>query len=592
MNYASVSHHAYDTFCYPLSKDHLKLSLQTGKDIQKVFIIWGDPFLSDNINGKWTWRCQKLELVEKHETQSHFIWSTTIMPPFKRCRYYFELSDANETKYFFEDGFFEANEKSPEEHVQFIFPWMNEADICTVPEWATQTVWYQIFPARFAHGINPQDPHTLLPWAGPEKEVRNEERYGGNLRGIIDKLDYLKKLGINGLYLNPVNLSHSQHKYDTTDYLQIDPEFGTREDMKELVQSAHEKGMRVMLDGVFNHSGWDFFAWQDVIKNRENSKYASWYMIKDFNFADHPTDAASKGKFFSFALTDYMPKLNTNNPEVREYVVNVCTHWVQDYGIDALRLDVANEISHELCKDLHRAMRALKPDFFIVGEIWNHALPWLRGDEFDSVINYPLRTAITDFAEDKSLSVKNFQEQLNLCLTMYYEQTEKVLLNQLDSHDTIRLITKTGNRNTTLQEFALLFMIPGSTCIYYGTEVLLKGKHDPDCRRCMPWKEIENGEYKEELNIFSALIKARKEHPALTCNSINFIYNDKVSEKSRIMLLIKDDAANNERILFAANFSEEEYVLPEDFSDGKILVSNLFADNKILPDGFVVKILD
>ena len=421
MNYGAVEHHAYDTYCYPVNKDELKINIKTGKDITQVFLIYGDPFCTEKVDGKWKWSSTRLELTERAEMQSHYWWQTTVVPPFKRCKYFFELRCGDETKLYFEDGFFtpEEVEQNADSHVLFIFPWMNPVDICTHPNWAEQTVWYQIFPARFCHGENPAYTKEILPWAGPDKAVDNSEQYGGNIHGIIDRLDYLEQLGINGLYLNPINLATSQHKYDTTDYLEIDPEFGTKEKLCELVKKAHSRGMRVMLDGVFNHSGWFFFAWQDVIKNRENSKYADWYMVNDFSFKDRPCDNSAKGKYFAFAFADPMPKLNTNNPQVRDYICKVCETWVKEYDIDAIRLDVANEISHVLCNELRTRMHALKDDFFIVGEIWNHAMPWLRGDQFDSVINYPLRTAIMDFALIPGTTTRVLEQQINHCLHMY-----------------------------------------------------------------------------------------------------------------------------------------------------------------------------
>ncbi|MCH5295393.1 MAG: alpha-glycosidase [Treponema sp.] len=593
MDFSAIAHHAYDTFCYPINQDELKITIQTAKDIDSVSLVWGDPFMAECADGKnWTWKREAIPLLDRKETQAHFLWSAVVKPPFKRCKYYFEVKSGEERKFFFEDGLFDSKDfKSDEsildEHVLFIFPWINSCDVCSHPSWAERTVWYQIFPARFCHGENPADPHTLLPWGKPGHTVKNNERYGGNLRGIIDKLDYLQDLGITGLYLNPVNLSHSQHKYDTTDYLQIDPEFGTREDMTELVQKAHAHGMRVMLDGVFNHSGWDFFAWQDVLKNRENSEYASWYIINDFNFADHPTDAAANGKFFSFALTDSMPKLNTNNPQVRSYIIDVCTHWVKEYDIDALRLDVANEISHQLCTELHYAMRALKDDFFIVGEIWNHAMPWLRGNQFDSVINYPLRNAILGFALDKTLTAKSLEHQINQCLTMYYEQTEKVLLNQLDSHDTPRLVTKSQSRDSAMLQLALLFLIPGSTCIYYGTEVLLEGGQDPDCRRCMPWKEMDAGDYKTELGFMKNLIRLRKTNPALRSMDIHFVYDESFKEDSRILRIIKTDPESGKKIFAAFNFSGEDITLDSDKTNGRLLLSHHAEGLNLRSLGFV-----
>lgn len=592
MNYGAVEHHAYDTYCYPVNKDELKINIKTGKDITQVFLIYGDPFCTEKVDGKWKWSSTRLELTERAEMQSHYWWQTTVVPPFKRCKYFFELRCGDETKLYFEDGFFtpEEVEQNADSHVLFIFPWMNPVDICTHPKWAEQTVWYQIFPARFCHGENPAYTKEILPWAGPDKAVDNSEQYGGNIQGIIDRLDYLEQLGINGLYLNPINLATSQHKYDTTDYLEIDPEFGTKEKLCELVKKAHSRGMRVMLDGVFNHSGWFFFAWQDVIKNRENSKYADWYMVNDFSFKDRPCDNSAKGKYFAFAFADPMPKLNTNNPQVRDYICKVCETWVKEYDIDAIRLDVANEISHVLCNELRTRMHALKDDFFIVGEIWNHAMPWLRGDQFDSVINYPLRTAIMDFALIPGTTTHILEQQINHCLHMYYSQTERVLLNQLDSHDTVRLVTKTGDKDLTMLQFALLFMFPGSTCIYYGTEVLLEGEHDPDCRRCMPWDGIEAGTYKEELAFMKGLISLRRKHPAITANKTEFVYKDEDSAnagESRVVRIIKTDEKSGERVAGIFNFGNKACAASLSQKD-TVLSKRYFNGASVEAKGFVI----
>ena len=581
MNKSAVTHHAYDIFCYPLDEDRLRISLQTGKDIDSVSLVWCDPFSDRLPKDEPMSKSKKINITKKKETQSHFLWNITINPPFKRCRYYFELCCGEDFFLFFEDGVYPASE-NPDTHIQFIFPWMNKADICTVPAWAEKTIWYQIFPARFAYGENPTCNQKILSWASPDTPVKNEEHYGGNLRGITEHLDYLHNLGITGLYLNPVNLALSQHKYDTSDYMQIDPEFGTNADMKELVEKAHEYGMRVMLDGVFNHTGWNFFAWQDILKNKEKSPYSDWYCINNFNFASVPADSAKQGKFFSFAFTDKMPKLNTNNPEVRAYMINVCKAWVQNYGIDAIRLDVANELSHALCKELRAAMKSLRPDFFIVGEVWNHAMPWLRGDEFDSVINYPLRSAIQSFAKDKTQSTKDLELHLNHCLSLYYEQTERVLLNQLDSHDTPRLATTAGTNETALQELALLFALPGSVCLYYGTEVLLQGEQDPDCRRCMPWKEIDAGNYKTQLSFIKELINLRKTNLAMSSFNIRFIHD---KENPRVVQLIKTDETIKKQIYVILNFNKKPFTLQNEFQGQEILLSQNCTNATVYANG-------
>ena len=526
MDFAAVHHHAFDNDCYVYGDDELVISLTTGKDVRHAVIIWGDPFSWGILGGSEQWKGERLEINNVCELQNSLRWTAEVHPEFRRCRYYFELSGDDGTWLYCENGFYtpEQYRKMPFTSA-FTFPWMNSADICCTPEWPERTVWYQIFPSRFARGCGQSVQKNVKAWAGPSCRVSNGDRFGGNLQGITDHLDYLADLGITGIYLNPVNLSHSQHKYDTTDYLEIDPTFGTKQEMKTLVAEAHRRNIRVMLDGVFNHSGWDFFAWQDVLKNREKSKYASWYMISDYSFEEKPGLNSRQGKYYAFAFADGMPKLNTNNQEVCDYITGVCEAWVKEYDVDALRLDVANEVSHYFCRQLRRKMRALKSDFYIVGEIWHNALPWLRGDEFDGVMNYPLQNAILNFEEVKDMTVRQFEWEMNRCLSMYYRQTERVLLNQMDSHDTARIATRSSDINVAMQQIALMFCMPGSACIYYGTEVLLEGGHDPDCRRCMPWKEIEAGDYDERIAFMKKLISLRKDTPALRSTGVKFIYD-------------------------------------------------------------------
>ncbi len=593
MNFDAIEHRAFDNYCYPINKDELEINIRTGSDIKKLFLVWGDPFAGGILGGNWEWKGIRTEITEVKELQKFLWWTIVVKPEFKRCRYYFELHAGDGVFYCCEDGFYtEAEFKAlPFNLSCFTFPWMNPADICMPPDWPKATVWYQIFPSRFSRGAGgcreALTERLLKAWAGPEQAVTNDEEYGGNLQGITDRLDYLTGLGITGIYLNPVNLSRTQHKYDTTDYLEIDPSFGTKQDMKHLVAEAHKRHIRVMLDGVFNHSGWDFSAWQDVLKNREKSKYAGWYMINDFDFPAKPGDNSKKGKYFAFAFADSMPKLNTNNPEVRGYLLKVCETWVKEYDIDALRLDVANEVSHLFCQELQKRMRALKSDFYIIGEIWHNSLPWLRGNEFDAVMNYPLLNTISNFTLTGTMTVKQFEQNINRCLTMYFRQTEEVLFNQMDSHDTIRLVTKSGSRGKAVQQLVFLFAMPGSACIYYGTEVLLEGGHDPDCRRCMPWKEIEEGKYDGELSFMKTLIALRRTQSALRGFSVQFVYDGKESEETARVVHIRktsDDGTEMLDVLF--NFGTAP--CRADCADRTVLLSNAYKDGVVQPDGFVM----
>lgn len=561
MNLAAVQHYAFDNFCYPVDEDTLEINILTGKDVEHVFIVSGDPFAGGIMGGDWSWNGSETEIIEKKELQEHFRWTIALKPEFKRLSYYFRLVGGNEEFFYSYDGFFTKSEfeNGGNKHGFFIFPWMNPADIARTPEWAENIVWYQIFPARFCRGKSDFTPKKLLPWPKFGEQIPcdhsgPEPVYGGNIQGIIDKLDYLKELGVTGIYTTPINKSSSQHKYNTDDYNLIDEEFGTSETVKTYVREAHRRGIKIMFDGVFNHSGWFFEKWQDVWKNREKSKYKDWFMVNDFDFVEpsfgYKRGNAGLGKFYSFAFADFMPKLNTNNPECREYIIDVCKKWVKNYDIDALRLDVANEVSHVFCKELKKAMLEIKPDFYIIGEIWHNSLPWLRGDEYDSVMNYPLQNGIADFCCTDHWNVKKFEFALNRCYSMYFKQTNRVLFNQMDSHDTIRILNRCdGNKTTAQQTLVLLFAMTGSVCIYYGTEILLPGGFDPDNRRCMPWKEIAEGRFSRELDFTKKLIALRKNHPAMRSGSYEFVYSDsdKLGE-DRIVHLVKTAEDGSEKI--------------------------------------------
>lgn len=497
MEFNAVYHQASDNYCYPLNEDELIINIKTGYDIKNVNIILGDPFAAGILGGGEHWDGEKQPIHYKKRLKNQIWWTTTVRPPFKRLKYYFELQTETESWLYFEDGFVSAEQMHLEGRSRqcFVFPWMNPCDVPRTPEWVNDTVWYQIFPDRFCNGDHSIDPDNVVAWRN-QGSVTNEECFGGDFAGITQKLDYLSGLGINGLYLTPINEAPSNHKYDTTDYTKLDPRFGDEESFCTLVREAHKRGIRIMLDGVFNHCGYYFGPWQDVLAKGPESEYYDWFMINHWPI-DRNGHAAKNGDLYTFAFFDGMPKLNTNNPAVRKYFVDICAEWVENYGIDGIRLDVANEVSHVFCKELHARIKAINPDVYILGEIWHNALPWLRGDEFDAVMNYPLGQSIKDFWIDKSLTNEDFEFTINRCYTSYMQQTNDVLFNLLDSHDTKRLRSDVKNLDEYFAQIAALFVMPGSPCIYYGTEIAMEGSYDPDCRRCMPWEDIEAGKYTE-----------------------------------------------------------------------------------------------
>ncbi len=549
---SAIYHRMSEQYCYPLDQDNLIINIKTGYDIDKVYIIYGDPYDAGIMGGNEQWNGQREEIVYKKRLKNHVWWTTTLQPQYKRCKYYFALHAGEECMFFFEDGFLtkEEMDQTGKTLSYFIMPWMNPADVCKTPAWVNDTVWYQIFPERFCNGDKSIDPENVLPWQSGKVDFH--DFYGGDIRGIRDRLPYLRDLGITGLYLNPVFESTSNHKYNTRDYKKVDPHFGTNEDLRMLVKEAHDMGIRVMLDAVFNHTGADHPMWIDVLEKGRDSKYADWYMVNRWP-VEQDGDTRD-GRYYSFAFARYMPKLNTNNPEVQDYLLDIIKFWIETFDIDGLRFDVGNEISHSFLKAVRYMTSHLKDDFYLLGEIWHDSITWLLGDEYDSVMNYPLSTAIADFWVYKNRGRETFEYDINRCFTMYYSQVNDVLFNLLDSHDTNRLLDKAENNiDIFYQQLAVLFTMPGSPCIYYGTEVAMEGSYDPDCRRCMPWDEIDSGKKDAEISEMKKLISMRQS--LQSCKSRNFhfpndVYGDRVISYEKI--------GENETIQIYLNCEEKE----------------------------------
>lgn len=264
------------------------------------------------------------------------------------------------------------------------------------------------------------------------------------------------------------------------------------------------------------------------VEKKSGSPYADWFMIQDWDAFERHGDTRD-GRFYSFAFTDRMPKLNTNNPEVIRYFCQVCKRWIREFDIDGIRFDVGNEVSHRFLKELRRQLKSVKPDLYLLGEIWHDASQWLGGDEYDSVMNYPLTSGIQDFFLDQAAEKDEFEYMVNRCYTMYMQQNNNVIFNLLDSHDTERLMNRCQDLDIFYQQLAILFTMPGSPCIYYGTEIALEGAHDPDCRRCMPWDEIDSAENQKKIELMKSLIRMRIQEDA--CRSLYFDFPHKYSQK-------------------------------------------------------------
>ncbi|MCR4405783.1 MAG: glycoside hydrolase family 13 protein [Anaerolineae bacterium] len=387
------------------------------------------------------------------------------------------------------------------------------------PKWVQDAVFYEIFPERFYNGDPTNDPPGTYPWG----EIPTRENFfGGDLQGILAKLPYLQNLGISALYLTPIFKARTNHKYDTCDYLVVDPTFGSLDLLRELVAEAHHRGIRIVLDGVFNHCGDGFWAFQDVCQRGAESPYADWFIVNSFPIQQTPPNYQTCGG------VSYLPKLNVNNPDVQDYLLHVATYWLREAGIDGWRLDVPWKVPFDFWQAFRRAVKAVNPEAYIVGEIWRDGRPWLQGDTFDAIMNYRLRDYILDFCVRDTMDAEDFDFELG---QLRQDQGHSVpfQLNLLSSHDTPRILTVCGGDiNRAILALVFQFTYMGAPMIYYGDEVGMEGDNDPLCRGTMIWDEYNCNRQLNE--IYRRLIQIRRQHPALrrgafeTLHMFNAVY--------------------------------------------------------------------
>lgn len=586
MNLAGIYHRPESEMAYLYSKDVMHIRLKTAKgDISQADLLHGDPYSLSSRPDLPKFYTQPMPMKKLYSDGVYDYWQAAVTEPQKRLAYAFEVTDQNGSRIIYSDqGFIQPTDqrKLNDANTYFRMPYFQDIDAFHAPKWVEQTVWYQIFPERFANGDSTNDPQDTKPW-NPNEHPRRQDFYGGDLQGVINHLDYLKQLGVNGLYFNPIFKAPSNHKYDTQDYYQIDPHFGDAKLFKKLVEQAHQRGMRVMLDAVFNHIGDQSPMWQDVLKNGQDSKYADWFHINRFPVTYTPTDNfefAKDATYDTFDYTPHMPKLNTANPKVQDWLLDIAGYWVREFDIDAWRLDVANEIDHHFWRRFHNEMLALKDDFYILGEIWHSAQPWLNGDEFTGVMNYDYTGAIINHFIKHELSSQGLVDRLSHQLMLYRDQTNAMMFNVLDSHDTARIMTLANEDDQLVrQTLAFTFLQPGSPSIYYGTEYGMTGGNDPDCRKPMNW--YPDAKAMAMHDFVRDLIKWRKEHWQLiaqgTIELTALNDNQGVVIKRRL---------NNQQLIAVFNTSSEplQVTLAPFFAQG-------FSNGILLPKGFAVAAL-
>ena len=380
------------------------------------------------------------------------------------------------------------------------------------PAWVRDAVFYQIFPDRFAGSGRVPKPGPLEPWDAPPTVYGFK---GGDLLGIVEKLDHLQDLGVTAIYLTPIFQSASNHRYHTYDYFHVDPLLGGDTALRELLDVAHGRGMRVILDGVFNHTGRGFWPFHHILENGASSPYRDWFHI-DLDviegrreFMPYPPRDAGPGTPFGYQAwwgLPALPKLNTDHPDVREFLLSVAEYWLR-FGIDGWRLDVPTEIDDpSFWAAFRQRCRAVREDAYLVGEIWVTAPEWVSGDRFDALMDYPLAEAILGYVGGSSLDMgavaahheyrhrlrpldgPAFAGRLVELLGVYDPDVVAVQLNLLSSHDAPRALTVLGGDRAALRMAVLLqCMLPGAPCIYYGDEIGMRGGNDPGNRGAFPW---------------------------------------------------------------------------------------------------------
>ncbi|GAB4531534.1 MAG: glycoside hydrolase family 13 protein [Pleurocapsa sp.] len=444
------------------------------------------------------------------------------------------------------------------------------------PDWVKNAVFYQIFPDRFAKS----QPTVKGQWLASKLEgwdaTPSLQGYkGGNLWGVIDKLDYLQDLGINAIYFTPIFQSASNHRYHTHDYYQVDPLLGGNVAFEALIEAAHKKDIKVVLDGVFNHASRGFFFFNDILENGPHSPWLDWFKIHGWPLSAY--DGSKPANYESWVNNRALPQFNHDNPQVKEYIMQVAEYWLYK-GIDGWRLDVPNEVTTPgFWQEFRDRVKGVNPEAYIVGEIWCDASHWLDGTQFDGVMNYRFTEPTVAFtAGDRyvreygqqnlepypPISASQYAAKMENLLSLYDWEIQLTQLNLLDSHDTSRLITAVGeDKSSFMLASVLLFTFPGAPSIYYGDEVGLPGGKDPDCRRVFPASPSWDIEI---LKSYKQLIALRHQYPALCTGKYATLYAEgsiyvfaRILNDSAIIVAVNTDT-NSQTVSFPVTKLESQ----------------------------------
>lgn len=561
MNQYALFHSIESAYSFPLSQDELLLRVRVDKndDISHCYLLY-------NAKHRFFLKRKKLELARKYEDDLYAYYEAKLIVKEHSVAYVFRF-DSEGRHYFYScDGLTEQYDFAVSYYNFFQHAFINEADVMKEVSWAKDAVVYEIFVDRFYRSKDDKNGDYInLKWG----DIPNPHSFaGGSLNGIREKLHYLKRLGVNTLYLTPIFEADSNHKYDTKDYYKIDDEFGSSIAFRQLVDEIHKLKMRIVLDGVFNHISSKSDIFLDVAKNGKNSKYYDWFIIYD--------DDLGKGLYEKFASCLYMPKLNTSKKEVQDFICEIGRYYVKEYQIDGWRLDVSDEISHDLWKRFRKEIKEMNPDVLLIGENWQDASPYLRGDEFDGIMNYSFTRYVNDYLSFNKLDSEGLKNKLENLRLRYINQATNMSWNLLDSHDTYRFFTQVNkNKNRALLGAAIQMFYQGTPCLYYGDELPLEGGYDPDCRRCMDFKKA-NGK-NEFFQMYRELVQLRNKSPIIK-------YGELVL-RTENGLLVFERIYKKQKIDLIINMTGHGQTI----KPGSVILANRFEGNVLDNEGFMIQ---
>ena len=486
---SAILHIPLSQYAYATTENSLAIRIRSKKnDLSKCILHIADRVC------KVTPICFEEIVMRKFAKDDLFdYYEAIITVPYNRICYYFELQKGDEWTYYYADRF---TTNLPDRYIgdkvidgrseYYQYPFILRTEIPDVPDWFKNACVYNIFPDSFANGRRSIVKRKKIEML--ENGVAVQNRLGRTINGIRENLDYIKDLGFDCIYLNPIFTAGEYHKYDVIDYYHIDPCLGTEDDFIKLVEAVHNKGMHIIIDGVFNHCSWKFFAFDDIVKNGESSRYKDWFYDLIFPVV-RPEDPQEIPGYTCFAYERKMPKLNTANREVQIYFSDVGSYWIKKYHVDGWRLDVANEISREFWQTFRKAVKSEDSEAILIGEVWENAQAWIP-ELFDSTMNYEFRRICVDYLSSEKPDAEKAAFEFEKMRIRYPENIVKGQLNLLDSHDVPRFLSMcNGDIELLKLGCILLILMPGVPSLFYGDEYGVEGVSENEYRREMPWNE-------------------------------------------------------------------------------------------------------